>query len=66
MAPLHRLHGHRDVAVRRYEDDRDLDIGAHELVLKIQTALARQSNVGDEAGGSVRAFGFDKFGNGRK
>ena len=50
----------------RYEDDRDLDIRSRELALKIQTAPPRQSNVQDEAGGTVRAVGFEEVGNGRK
>src|ERR1700757_2641429 len=63
---LHRLYRHRDVTVPRYEDDRDLDIRSRELALKIQTAPPRQSNVQDEAGGTVRAVGFEEIGNGRK
>jgi hypothetical protein len=63
---LHRLHRHWDVTVRRYEDDRDLDICGCELVLKIQTASLRHSNVENETGGTFRAFGFEEVGNGRK
>src|SRR6266478_5992371 len=59
---LHRLYRHRDVAVARYEDDRDLDIRRGELALKIQTAPPRQSDVQDEAGGTVRAVGVGKSG----
>ena len=65
-AALHRLHRHRDVTVPRYEDNRDLDIRSRELALKIQTAPPRQSNVQDEAGGTVRAVRFEEVGNGRK
>src|ERR1700751_4813606 len=63
---LYRLHRHRDVTVPRHEDDWDLDIRSRELALKIQTALPRQSNVQNEAGGTVRAVGFEEIGNGRK
>ena len=65
-AAFHRLYRHRDVAVARYEDDRDLDIRSGELALKIQTAPPRQSDVQDEAGGTVRAVGVEEVGNGRK
>src|ERR1700722_4882512 len=63
---FHRLHGHRDVAVPRYEDDRDLDIRLRKFALNIQAARPGQSNVEDEAGGTGRAFGFEEVGRGSK
>jgi hypothetical protein len=63
---FHRLHRHRDVTVSRYEDDRYFDIRLRELALKIQAAPPGQSNVEDEAGGAVGAFGFEEIGNGGK
>src|SRR5208282_2215965 len=38
-AALHRLHGHRDVAVSRDEDDRELFVGRGQLALKVETAF---------------------------
>jgi hypothetical protein len=46
-ATLHRLHRHRDVAVRRNEDDTEFPVCRGELALKIKTALPRQSHVED-------------------
>src|ERR1700733_10816142 len=63
---FHRLHGHRDVTVPRYADDRDLDIRLRKLALKIQAARPGQPNVEDEAGGTGRAFGFEEVGRGGK
>src|SRR5262245_40536652 len=52
-APLHRLHGHWNVAVSGDEDDRKLDIARGEIALKIQPALSRQSHIEDQASRSV-------------
>src|SRR6202790_5245751 len=63
---LHRLHRHRDVAATCDEDDREFPVRRGELALKIKTALPRQPDVEDQAGGSIRRIGLDKVGNGRK
>ena len=63
---LHRLHRHRDVAVPCDEDDREFPVRRGELALKIKTALPRQSDVEDQAGGAIRRIGLEKVGNGRK
>ena len=61
-APLHRLHGHRNIAVPGDEDDRDVDVCRRELSLKIETALPGQSDIEHQAGGSVRASLVQEFG----
>ena len=63
---LHRLHRHRDVAVACDEDDWEFPIRRGELALKIKTALPRQPDVEDQAGGAIRRIGLEKIGNGRK
>ncbi len=60
---LHRLHAHRDVTVRRYEDDWNLDIGHLKLALKIQAARPGQPDIEDEANGTFRDFRFAELGN---
>src|SRR5690349_2414165 len=44
-ACLHRPHRHRHIAMGGDEDDRDLDAGLDQLVLKIEAATLRQSDV---------------------
>ena len=51
---LHRLHGHRDVAVRCDEDDRDLPVRRGKVALKLKTASPRHSNVEHQASRAVR------------
>ena len=51
---LHRLHGHRNVAVRRDEDDWQLPVRGGELALKLEAASPRHSHVDDQAGRAVR------------
>ena len=51
---LHRLHRHRDVAVPCDEDDWEFSVRRGELALKIKTALPRQPDVEDQAGGAIR------------
>src|SRR6202521_1253317 len=63
---LHRLHRHRDVAVPCDEDDWEFPVRRGELALKIKTALPRQPDVEDQAGGAIRRIGLEKVGNGRK
>src|SRR4029453_3549536 len=53
-APLHRLHGHRDVAMPGDKDDGSLDVGGQQLALKVETAATGQAYVQDEAGRSAR------------
>src|SRR4029077_11713711 len=63
---LHRLHRHWDVAVPCDEDDWQFPVRRSELALKIKTALPRQPDVEDQAGGAIRRIGLEKVGNGRK
>src|SRR5215813_5837644 len=42
-ATLHRLHGHRDVAVPCHEDDWEVPVRGGEFALKIKTASPRES-----------------------
>src|SRR5208282_4017307 len=44
-AALHRLHGHRDVAVRCNEDDWQLPVRRGKVALKLETASPRHSHV---------------------
>jgi hypothetical protein len=50
----------------RDKDDRDFPLCGSELALKIEPALARQSDIEYQAGGAIRWIGFKEFGNGRK
>src|SRR4051794_12419517 len=63
---LHRLHRHRDVAVPCDEDDWEFPVRRGEFALKIKTALPRQPDVEDQAGGAIRTAGLEKVGNGCK
>ena len=63
---LHRLHRHRDVAVPCDEDDWEFPVRRGELALKFKTALPRQPDVENQAGGAIRRIGLEKVGNGRK
>ena len=63
---LHRLHGHRDVAVRGDEDDRELPVRRGKLALKLKAASPRHSNVEHQAGRAVRRLGLQEIGNTRK
>src|SRR3984885_16158034 len=65
-AALHRLHRHRNVAMPRDEDDRELHSRPGELALKIKAALPRQSDVEHEAGRAIGQIGLEKVGNRRK
>src|SRR4029453_5404343 len=42
---LHRLHGHRNVGMRRDEDDRHFPVRRGQLALKLKPAFPRHSNV---------------------
>ena len=53
-AGLHRAHGHRNVAVPGDEDDRQSDACFRELLLKGESAHARQPHVEHEAARCVR------------
>src|SRR5262249_30332530 len=65
-AALHRLHAHRNIAVPRDEDDRDIPVRRRQLALQIEAALTRQSDVEHQAGGAVRRGRSEKVGNGGK
>src|SRR5271157_876505 len=60
-ATLHRLDGHRDVAVPGDEDDRELDVRGGEFSLKVEAASPRQPDIEHQAGGSVRPSGLEEF-----
>src|SRR5215469_12068574 len=51
---LHRLHGHRDVAVSRYEDDWEISVCLHKLALKLKSASTGQSHIQHQANRTVR------------
>ena len=63
---LHRLHGHRNVAVRGDEDDRNLLVRSSKVALKLKTALPRHSNVEHQTARAIRRFGTQKIRNRRK
>src|SRR5262245_60623776 len=64
--PLHCLHRHRDVAMARDEDDRDLPVCRSQLALEIEAALAGQSDIEHQASGAIRWIGLEEVGNGGK
>ena len=51
---LHRLYGHRDVAMRRDENDRQLPVRRGKVALKLKAASPRHSNVEDQTSRAVR------------
>src|SRR5262245_40457163 len=63
---LHRPHGHRDVAVRRDEDDRHLPVRRGKIALKLKTASPWHSDIEHQASRAVRGVGIQKIGNRRK
>src|SRR5262249_49782122 len=65
-ATLHRLHRHRNVAVSRNENDRNLPVRRGKLALEIEAALTGQSHIEHQAGGTIRRIGLEEVGNGRK
>src|SRR5207248_7580020 len=65
-AALHRLHGHRNVAMSGDEDDLGFDARRGEIALKIQAASPWQSHIEDQTGRAIRQFGSQKIGNRRK
>ena len=60
-AGLHRTHGHRNVAVPGDEDDRESDTCFRDLVLKRQSAHARQPHVEHEAARCVGPLRLHEF-----
>jgi hypothetical protein len=60
------LHGHRNVAVRRNEDDRHLPVRSGKVALKLETASPRHSNVEQQASRAVRRGSIEKIRNRRK
>src|SRR5262249_6224492 len=63
---LNRLHRDGEVDVPCDEDDWECPVRRGELALKIKTAMPRQPDVEDQAGGAIRQTGLEKVGNGRK
>jgi hypothetical protein len=63
-ARLHRLHGHRNIAVRRDEDDRELPIGRTNLALELDAASSRHSHVDDQADRALGQLSLEEIGNG--
>jgi len=63
---LHRLYGHRDVAMRRDENDGQLPVHCAKVALKLKAAPPRHSNVKDQTGRAIREVGFQEVGNTRK
>jgi hypothetical protein len=60
------LYGHRNVAVRRDEDDRHLPVRRGKVALKLKTASPRHSNVEHQASRAVWRRSIEKIGNRRK
>jgi hypothetical protein len=60
-AGLHRAHRHRNVPVPRDEDDRQRDACLGQLLLKGESAHARQPHVEHEAARCVRPRGAHEF-----
>ena len=52
---LHGPHRHRDVAIARDEDNRQVNLGGGQLTLEVQAAQAGQTHVEHQAAGCVRA-----------
>src|SRR5215469_13539207 len=65
-ATLHSLPSHRDIGVRCDEDDRYLSIRRGKVTLKLKTASPRHSHVEHQASRTIRRFGLQEIGNGRK
>ena len=63
---LHRLYGHRNVAMRRDEDSRHLPVRRGKVALKLKTASPRHSNVEHQASRAVWRGSIEKIGNRRK
>ena len=63
---LHRLYGHRDVPVRRDEDDRHFPVCRGKVSLQLKAASPWHSNVEHEATRTIPRIGIQKVGNGRK
>jgi len=53
---LHRLHGHRDVAMSSDENNREFDACCGEIALKIQAAPTRQSHIEYQAGRAIECL----------
>jgi hypothetical protein len=64
--PLHRLHGHRDVAMRCDENNWHWPVRRGKVALKLKTALPRHSNVQHQASRAVREVGIQELGHRRK
>src|ERR1700737_732859 len=59
---LHGFDAHRDVAVRRDEENRNADVGLVQLTLKIDSADSRQSHVEDQTARNLRSVSREEFG----
>ncbi len=53
---LHGSHSHRNVAVRSYKDDRDMNVSLGQLVLEVEPTDPWQPDVEDETAGRVRTL----------
>jgi hypothetical protein len=60
---LHRLHGHRNIAMARDKDDREPNTSRSKITLKVQPAASWQSHIKDQTGRRIRRNGFYKAGN---
>src|SRR5215475_11115569 len=60
-AALHRLHCHRDIGVRRYEDDRHLPVRRGKVALKLETASPWHSHVEYKASRATRGIGVQEI-----
>src|SRR5262245_24404079 len=60
---LHRLHGHRNVGMRRDKNDWKLPVRGGKIALKLETALPRHSNVEHHASRTARNVRLQEIGN---
>src|SRR5207253_10922456 len=60
-SPFHGPNRHRDIAVPRHENDRDVGICLYQLGLKFQSTLSRQSDVEDQTAGNVWKRALEEF-----
>jgi hypothetical protein len=61
---LHRLHGHRNIAVRRDEDGRELPVGRIKLTLELEAASPRHSHIDDQADRALGPLSLEEIANG--
>src|SRR5882762_637288 len=58
---LHRLDRHRNIAMTRHEDDRDVDTRLGQFDLKVEAAHSWQSDIEHQTTGDIRKAALQKF-----